>query len=585
MSNITENLKPSQRKPWLKVFPKEALTAEIPKCTAYQYLRQENEPHLKKPALHYYGKDISYGEFFNRIENCANAFAALGIKPGEVVSFLSVSIPETVVAIYALNKLGATANMIDPRMDVETIRDRVVESNSRIFITLDIAFPKVLRIREEIAQELIIVQSPARSLPPMLRLLKNMVSKSSIPKEDNVVSWDEFLAKGKGVTAKEAPYVGDAVVAITYTGGTTGIPKGVMMTNDSMNAVAINFRHCGIYYRRGDRFLGIIPVFSAYGLVCGLHMPLILGLTMVLVPNFKPQTIGKLVMKFRPQHMVSVPAFYEILMDSREVKGKDLSFLITLGSGGDTMNEGLENKLKNFLVEHNIKYPLAQGYGMSEISAAASFCVNDIYKPGSVGVPSVVTTVGIFKPGTSEELDINEPGEICITGPTLMKGYFLRPEETEKVMWKHPDGQMWIHSGDIGYLDEDGLLFVQGRVKRMITRFDGHKIFPVSIESLVAEHPLVHNCCVIGVADRDHGQGHHPLVLVLLEDCDKDAVCKEIFDICNAQLEERGRPVGVIAIDDMPLTGMGKNDYRELEKKFRNFDYVEWRKRNAISGK
>ena len=572
---MTDELKPSQLKPWLKVFPKEALTAQVPKCTAYRYLRQENDAHPNEPALHYYGTNLSYGEFFDRIEHCAKSFAALGIKPGEMVSFLSVSIPETVVALYALNKLGATANMIDPRMDVDTIRDRVIESNSRIFITLDLAFPKIRRIREAIAQELIIVQSPTRSLPPLKRMIKNMISKTTVTYEEDVISWDDFLAKGKGVTAKEAPYVGDAVVAITYTGGTTGTPKGVMMTNDSMNAVAINFRYCGIYYRRSDRFLGIIPIFSAYGLVCGLHMPLALGLTMVLIPNFQPQTMGKLVMQFRPQHMVSVPAFYEILMESREVKGKDLSFLITLGSGGDTMNEGLENKLKTFLLEHNIQYPLAQGYGMSEISAAASFCVNDIYKSGSAGVPSVVTTVGIFKPGTAEELGFNEPGEICISGPTLMKGYFLRPEETQKVMWRHPDGQMWIHSGDIGYLDEDGFLFVQGRVKRMITRFDGHKIFPVSIESLVTEHPLVRNCCVIGVADRAHGQGHHPLVLVTLEDCDKYTVCREIFDICNAQLEERGRPVGVIAVDDIPLTGMGKNDYRALEKIYGKFDYTQ----------
>ena len=582
---MNENLKPSQAKPWLKAFPQEALTAEVPKCTAYRYLRQENEAHLNEPALHYYGTTVNYGELFERIERCADAFAALGVKPGEIVSFLSVSIPETVVAIYALNKLGATANMIDPRMDVDTIRDRVLESDSRIFITLDLAYPKVLRIRDQIDQELIIIQSPARSLPPLKRMLKNLISKAPVKYEDNVICWEAFLAKGKGVTAEEAPYAGDGVVAITYTGGTTGTPKGVMMTNDSMNAVAINFRYCGLYYNRGDRFLGIIPVFSAYGLVCGLHMPLILGVTMVLVPNFKPQTMGKLVMQFRPQHMISVPAFYEILMESKEVKGKDLSFLITLGSGGDTMNEGLENKLKAFLAEHNIKYPLAQGYGMSEISAAASFCVNDIYKPGSVGVPSVVTNVGIFKPGTSEELGLNESGEICISGPTLMKGYFLRPEETDQVMWKHPDGQMWIHSGDIGYLDDDGFLFVQGRVKRMITRFDGHKIFPVSIESLVAENPLVRNCCVIGVADRAHGQGHHPLVVVMLEACDKEAVCREIFDICNTQLEERGRPVGVIAVDDIPLTGMGKNDYRELEKTFRNFDYVEWGKQNAISEK
>ena len=304
-------------------------------------------------------------------------------------------------------------------------------------------------------------------------------------------------------------------------------------------------------------------------------MPLGLGMAMVLVPNFNSQLMGKLIREFRPQHMVSVPAFYEIMMESKYVRNMDLSFLITLGSGGDTMNEGLEAKLKNFMVEHNIKYPLAQGYGMSELSAAASFCVNDVYKSGSVGPPSLMVTVGIFKPDTFEELGCNEIGEVCMTGPSMMKGYFNRPEETAEVMREHPDGTVWIHSGDLGYLDEEGFLFIQGRIKRMITRFDGHKIFPVNIESLVGEHPLVRNSCAVGINDRGHAQGHYAFVLVQLADgADEKSVCQEIFDICNTQLEERGRPVGVVAIKSIPLTGMGKNDYRTLEKEYRDFDYL-----------
>jgi len=349
-----------------------------------------------------------------------------------------------------------------------------------------------------------------------------------------------------------------------------------MLTNDSMNAVAFNFKHSSICTKRKEKFLGIIPVFSSYGLVCGMHMPLSLGLTLVLVPNFHPNKMGELVKKFKPQHMVSVPAFYEILMESPEVKNLDLSFLITLGSGGDTMNEGLEGKLYSFLREHNMHRSLAQGYGMSELSAAVSFCAEDVYKPGSVGIPSITTTVGIFKPDTFEELDIMEEGEICVTGPSMMKGYFKNPRETEYVMRKHPDGNYWIHSGDIGYIDEDGFLYVNGRIKRMITRFDGHKIFPVNIESLVTEHPTVRNCCAIGITDREHGQGQVPLVLVTLSDCDKDAVCKEIFKTCDRLLEERGKPVCIVSLDEIPLTGMGKNDYRKLEKQYADYDYTSF---------
>lgn len=569
--------KPSELRPWLKYYSPEVVDKELPEYNILGFLKDLNKDRLNAPALHYYGTRISFREFFDQVDECANAFAGLGVRKGEIVSFLSVSVPETVIALYALNKIGAIANAIDPRMDVDSIRRMVQESNSRILVVLDIAFPKVRRIREDIDQEYIIVQSATRSLSPLKALYKRLTTKITVTYEpDVVIRWDEFLSKGKGVTAQEVPYDGNATVAITYTGGTTGFPKGVMLTNDSLNAVSINFEHSGLYYEKGDRFLGIIPIFSSYGLVCGTHMPLSLGMELVLVPNFVPQTIGKLVKQFHPQHMVSVPAFYEIMIESKELKNKDLSWLITMGSGGDTMNEALEARLKTFMKEHNIKYPLAQGYGMSELSAAASFCVNNVYKPFSVGIPSVTTTIGIFRQDTSEELGFYEEGEICVTGPSVMKGYFKRYEETEHVKRLHPDGKYWIHSGDIGYMDEDGFLYVQGRVKRMICRFDGHKVFPVNIEGLIMERSDVHNCCVFAVRDREHGQGDYPMAAVTIEGGDKEAICKEIYDTCQERLEERGRPVAVIPIEEMPLTGMGKNDYRTLEKEYGEFDYITY---------
>lgn len=566
--------KPSELKPWLKYYSEESLASTLPKCSAYQYIKQINERYPKQVALSYYGKDIKYKEFFEQVDKCADAFYAIGIRENQTVSILSVSVPETVFAIYALNKIGAIANTIDPRMDVNSIKRMIKESYSKVLVTLDIAFDKVKRIKTEIEQKHIIVQSAFSSLPLVKRVLKKMSGKTSVTYDNVVSSWADFIKKGQAIKSPEAPYKGNATVAITYTGGTTGFPKGVMITNDSMNAVAFNFKHSSIKTKRKEKFLGIIPVFSSYGLVCGLHMPLSLGLTMVLVPNFNPVKMGKLIKKFRPQHMISVPAFYEIMMESREVKKLDLSFLITMGSGGDTMNDGLEAKLHSFMKEHNMHRPLAQGYGMSELSAAVSFCAENVYKKGSVGIPSITTTVGIFKPDTFDELAVMEEGEICVTGPSMMKGYFKNVSETEAIMRKHPDGRYWIHSGDIGYIDSDGFLFVNGRSKRMITRFDGHKIFPVNIESLVSEHPEVRNCCAVGIKDRTHGQGQVPLVLVTLSDCDRAAVCKEILDICNAQLEERGKPVAIVSVDNIPLTGMGKNDYRALERIYIDYDYI-----------
>lgn len=577
MSETVARPRVSQEKVWMKYYPAEAQELSIPEHTLYSYLKELNKDHLDNTALNYYGAKISYRTLIASIDETANAFAALGVKAGDQVSFLSVAIPECIAAVYAVNKLGATANMIDPRLDKESICEMIRHSGSRILVAINVAFPKVRPIMDKIDQDMILVQSPTRSLPFIKKVLKNIITKTDVSYSDKVIRWDDFLAKGKGVTAEEAPYVGDSMAAIAHTGGTTGFPKGVMLTNDSMNCVSLNFQYAGLDAHPGDKFLGIIPVFTSYGIVCGMHMPLTMGFELIPIPQFAPTTIGKLVKQFRPNHMISTPAFYELLMDSRETRNMDLSFLITMGSGGDTMNEGLEGRLNQFMKEHNIKYPLAQGYGMSEVSAAASFCVNDIFKSASVGIPSVMTTVSIFDPETGEELDYGQTGEICITGPTIMKGYYNRPEETANVLRLHDDGQLWVHSGDVGYMDEDGFVFILGRIKRMICRFDGHKVFPVTIESMVSEHTGVRNCCVIGVNDRGHGQGQYPLILVMFyDDTDKAAACKEIYEDVMARCEERGKPVALLTVDEIPLTGSLKNDSVRLGQKYETFDYTAW---------
>jgi long-chain acyl-CoA synthetase len=567
----------SEEKVWMKYYSEEVVNAPIPKCTCYSYLRTENADRLDSNALNFYGAKTTFRELFANIEKCANAFSSLGVKQGDLVSFLTIATPESIAALYALNKLGATANMIDPRMDVDTICRAIVESGSKILIALDLAFPKVLPIMDDIKQKWIITVSVSDCLPLPLKVAMKLKVKTDIPYGGSVLKFKQFVGCGKDVRSVEAPYVGDAVMAIAYTGGTTGFPKGAMLTNDSMNAVAYNFKYAGLDHKPGYKFLGIIPVFTSYGMVCGMHMPLCMGATLVPIPKFDPTKFGQLVKTFRPNHIICTPVFIEMLMNSQEVKGMDLSFLITLASGGDTMNEGLERKLHRFVKEHNMKYPLAQGYGMSEVSAAASFCVNDIYKRGSVGIPSVATTISIFDPETGEELGYNQVGEVCISGPTLMKGYYNRPEETAHVLRKHADGQIWVHSGDLGYMDEDGFLFIKGRVKRMITRFDGHKVFPVNMEGFVNARAEVHNCCVIGVNDREHSQGQYPMVVVELErGVDRWIGCSSIYQACQT-LEERGRPVAVVAVESIPLTGSGKNDYRALEKKYADFDYTAWK--------
>ena len=539
---------------------------------------------IMKTAAGHCGKKITVKQLIERIDECADAFAALGVKQGDMVSLLSASTPESIAVLYALNKMGASVNAIDPRMDAKSITRMIKGSGSKILVAIDLAYPKVAKIMPDVKLDHIIVQSAGTSLPAIKRMaLKIANGKSDIPYgEQGIMSWDAFIRGAKNATAVEADYVGDAIVAVTYTGGTTGFPKGVMLTNDSINAAAYNFIHAGIVYKKGQRFLGIMPIFSSYGLVCGIHMPLTIGTELALIPRFSPQKMGEYMKKYKPEHMIATPAFYEILINSKEMKNFDLSFVLTLGSGGDSMNAGLEAKMEAFMESHGIRYPLAQGYGMSEVSAAATFCVNDRYRKGSVGIPCITTTIGIFDPETGEELGYNEQGEVCITGMSMMKGYYKNEEETNHVMRKHADGTVWIHSGDIGSIDEDGFVYIHGRVKRMITRFDGHKVFPVTIEGFIGEHELVHGCSVIAVDDRERMQGQYPMAVVEfvpgVDPSRREAICREIYASCQEHLEERGRPVAVVCVDEIPHTAMGKNDFRALEKEFKYFDYLAWEK-------
>lgn len=579
-----ENVKTvSSEKIWMKHYPEESRTAVFPRMKVYSFLKESNKERIHDTAIYYYGTRITVKKLIEKIDRCADAFAALGVKKGDVISLLSASTPESIMVVYALNKIGATLNAIDPRMDVKSIARMICSSGSKILVAIDIAYPKVAMILKDIKQDHIIIQSAGTSLPLLKKIAVKLASRSSIPYgKHGIMNWDTFIEGAKNGVAVEAEYEGDATVAITYTGGTTGFPKGVMLTNDSLNAVAFNFIHAGIVHKPGQRFLGIMPIFSSYGLVCGIHMPLTIGCELALIPRFYPLKMGEYVKKYKPEHMIATPAFYEILIESEEMKNFDLSFMLTMGSGGDSMNAGLEAKLEAFMASHGIRYPLAQGYGMSEVSAAATFCVNDRYRKGSVGIPCIKTTIGIFDPETGEELGYNTPGEVCITGDTMMKGYFNNKEETDYVMRKHADGQIWIHSGDIGYIDEDGFVYIQGRVKRMITRFDGHKVFPITIESFIAEHELVHSCSVIAVDDRERLQGQYPMAVIeLVAGVDvsrRDEICREIYAKCHELLEERGRPVAVVCVDEVPLTAMGKNDYRALEKEFKYFDYIAWAK-------
>ena len=569
MCKLLNLSKPSADKPWLKYFSEAALKDEFEHKTIYRNLLDCNVGNASVAALNYFGNRIRYGTLLANIEKAASAFKAIGIGEGDIVPCCAITTPEMVYALYALNKLGAAPLMIDPRTAAEGVSKFINESGSNTFVVLDLAYAHLEKMLAGKKLDNIVVISADTSMPLHIRLLKQLkMPAPRIAQTGNIIHWDRFIAQGSGIATEEAAYDAERPAAITLTGGTTGAPKGVMLSDDGFNAIAFDFKHCGVTYTAGQRFMNIIPMFASYGIVSSLHMPLSLGLELIVIPKFDAEKIGYYIKKYRPEHTLLVPAHYEKLMHSKEMaNGFDLSFFRTAGSGGDTMNAGLEAKLNGFLAEHGCKYPLSQGYGMSEVSSAATCCCNGNFKSLSVGYPLLTTEVSVFKPGTTEECDYNEEGEICITGPSIMLGYMNNPAETEKVMVKHSDGKVWVHSGDVGCIDEDGFVFIKGRIKRMITRFDGHKVYPTHIESVMGGYADVQSCAVVGVKDHGHAQGMLPLAVVeLRKGCmhDSDFVLKELEELCVKELEERGRPFKITFISEMPHTGMGKIDYFKL---------------------
>lgn len=565
---------PSRDKPWLKYFSPEAVSVSLPKCSAYDYLWESNKEHLNENALCYFGRTITYRTLFDNIQKVAASFFAMGIKSGDRVALCAVTTPETIYTFYALNYLGAIANIIDPRTNYERIKTYIMESDTKCFVAIEKCIPIAIKLREDGFAGRIISFAPSDSLPFIMRIayrIKNKAQSSSA----YIIPWKDFIQSGADYSKPvKAEYVMKRDAAIVYTGGTTGSPKGAVLSNDTFNTIALQYKYLGVNYSRGENFLNIMPPFIAYGIVCGIHMSLVMGLTNVIIPLLDIDELDSLVIKYKPVLMLGVPMHYEILAKSPKFQGLDLSFLQIPGCGGDGMNVKTEKYLNDFLRTHNCHSMITKGYGMTEVGSAAVTCFGTTNKIGSVGIPHCKTTVSVFKPQTDEELPYNTSGEICISTEAIMNGYLNRPNETNKVIRTHSDGTVWVHTGDIGYMDEDGFIFIKGRIKRMIIRPDGHNVFPLAIENIIMEHEAVENCAVVGQKDVTVENGEMPIAFIVLKPEYKNntGIINDVKSLCDIKLPPRDTAKTFLEIEKLPMTSVGKVDYILLEKMTEDLD-------------
>ena len=566
----------SQAKPWLKYYDQKFIDQTLPALSAFEYVCQRSKNHLNDTALDYYGRKFTYADLIVNVKKTAAALRGAGVKKGDIITVVSIMTPEIIALFYAADMIGATLNLVDPRYSVEGIREYIEEVDSHLLVCLNVVYERCRQAAKRTNVEKVIVLSPADSLPPVMAVGYKLTTPDKNKYASNVIRWKQFIKGGEGQSTAAEPYDPDHACVVVHTGGTTGSPKGVMLTDDCFNGIALQFQAYPKLFHRGQKLMNVMPPFIAYGFACGIHLPLVLGFTVIIIPNLDPAKLGSLVLKHKPEHMFGVPTHYQQLAADPKLRDKDLSFIINYAAGGDSLSRGAEQTVNDFLAAHGARYPIAKGYGMTEVSSAATVAAGLDNKPGSVGIPMVNTIIAAFEPGTDRELPIGQRGELCISGPCLMKGYYNKPEETAILLRRHPDGRVWAHTGDMGYLDEDGFVFLDSRIKRMIIRHDGFKVFPSMIENVVSRHPAVHQCSVVGCADKDHTQGRLPFVYIVLKadtTAKKKQVIRELERMCAEELPEYVQPVAYKFISSMPMTPVGKVDYRQLEADISPRDY------------
>ena len=561
----------SQAKPWLKYYAQKYIDQTLPTLSAFDYVCHRNRNHLNDTALNYYGRKFTYADLIVNVKKTAAALRGVGVKKGDIVTVVSVMTPEVIALFYAADMVGATLNLVDPRYSVEGIHEYIEEVDSHLLVCLNVVYERCRQAAKRTNVEKVIVLSPADSLPPVMAVGYKLTTPDKNKYASNVIRWKQFIKGGEGQSTAAEPYDPDHACVVVHTGGTTGSPKGVMLTDNCFNSLAHQFRAYDKLFHRGQKLMNIMPPFIAYGYACGVHLPLVLGLTVVIIPNLDPAKLGSLIWKYKPEHMFGVPAHYQQMAADSKLKDKDLSFIRNYAAGGDAISIGAEKTVNEFLAAHNVEYPMAKGYGMTEVSSAATCAAGKNNKLGSVGIPLVNTLVSVFEPDTEKELPIGERGELCISGPTMMKCYYNKPAETAAILRTHEDGRVWVHTGDIGYMDEDGFVYLDSRIKRLIIRHDGFKVFPSMIENVISRHPAVQQCCVVGYADTDHTQGRLPFVFVVLDPAatgKKRQILRELRQLCLEELPEYVQPAASAykIIPEMPLTPAGKADYRKLEE-------------------
>ena len=545
---------------------------EYPELTMFQMVERIAAEYPAEPAYEFYNRKTGYGAFIRKIEQAARAFTASGICRDDAVTICMPNTPQTLVCFYALNRIGARANMVHPQSAQAEITFYLNLSQSKMILTLDMFCENVEKAVAAANHPVTILVARMQDELPLHLAAAYTITKGrkflKYPNTEHSMLWKKFLGRGtSSVALPESIYDPSHTSVILYSGGTSGTPKGICLSDQNFNACAMEAREAiGSEFRCGLSLLACMPCFHGFGLGINVHTVLIHGACCLLMPTFNKNSYADMLIKKRPNYIAGVPTIFEALLHLPQLEGQDLSFLKGMFCGGDSLSVELKAKIDDFLKEHGASIQVREGYGLTECVTASCLTPRDEYRPGSIGIPFPDTEYRIVRPGTTELLPPGEEGEIILTSPTVMIGYLNSERETASTLRHFPgDDRTWLYTGDLGYMDEEGYVYFRQRLKRMIIT-NGYNVYPGQIENVIDSCPEVAYSCVIGVPDPRRMQRVRAYI-VLRDGVDPDEACRErIMETLRMHVAAYALPKEIEFRDSLPRTLVGKVAYRRLEE-------------------
>ena len=556
--------------PWLAYYGNTPASLDYPHKTMYQMVALAAKKYPDNVAYVFMGKETTYRTFMKRIDAAARGLVHMGIGKGDRVTICMANTPQALDCFYALNRIGAIPNMIHPLSAAKEIAFYLNFSHSKAILTLDQFYEKVESILPELENPTeILIARIQEELPfplsALYPLTKNARAVKKLPKT-GYTYWYDMVAAGRGQTLPQDDCAFDECAAILYSGGTTGTTKGIMLSNLNFNALGMQtIAASGYGSIAGMKMLSVMPVFHGFGLGIGIHTALIGGATCILVPQFSVKTYADVLVKQKPNLIPGVPTLFEALLRAEKLEGTDLSFLKGIFSGGDSLSPELKKKVDVFLRAHGCSQQIREGYGTTECVTASCLTPKDYARAGSIGIPFPDTFYKIVEPGTTNEVEPNVEGEICVSGPTVMMGYMDNPEETAGALKRHYDGRIWLHTGDLGYMDQDGFVYFRQRMKRMIIT-SGYNVYPSQLENIIDGHEKVLLSCVIGVKDPYRVQRVKAYVVPMPGIEPTEELKAELLEYCSKRIAKYAMPREIEFRTELPKTLVGKVAYRVLEE-------------------